>query len=120
MSAITDKEMEEAIERLANTKDGWLLRRYLQLVLMSFPTPTGALQEHSGRRTLARDLILIMDRTFAKVTSARTVDTADPDAVVIREPAKPVAASGARGIARRVPSDPDEYLKSGGGSGGSP
>lgn len=111
----TRDELEKAIARIGSSRDGWMLRRYLQLEVNRICTDMGALPFAEGRRSFARELATLMDAGLAEVAALdRPSDTDEP---VIREPAKPVAAGGSRGLARRVPADPDAYKRGTGGTG---
>jgi hypothetical protein len=116
---IENKEMQEAIDRIARSADGLLLYRLLQKVLcgtVAAPTQEGALQFHEGRRTLARDLMAYMAEGIA-----------DNDrACVTFAVAKPTSIAGTRGAGRRVTADTyvagydtADSFGSGGGSNGS-
>jgi hypothetical protein len=66
---IENKEMQEAIDRIARTPDGLLLYRLLQKVLcgtVAVQHDHCALQFHEGRRTLARDLMAFMSEGIAE------------------------------------------------------
>jgi hypothetical protein len=66
---IENKEMQEAIDRIARTADGILLYRLLQKVLcgtVAAQSDHGALQFNEGRRTLARDLMAFMSEGIAE------------------------------------------------------
>lgn len=104
MSLPTPAEIDEGIRNLALTHEGRLLYRHLQMILMS-PAPEGsggALRQHEGRRSLARDLKRLMDEELAKLGTARDrPGDHDPDAPAIVKRAEPIArASG--GTERRV------------------
>ena len=94
MNLPTDQELHEALRRIAMTPDGFLLRRYLQLVLNEVPTITAGdswpLLVAHGRRQLARDLVSIMDQRLAE--SAALDRSGDPSEPVIRSVSKPVAS----------------------------
>lgn len=55
-------EESNAIRRIAGTHDGQLLHRHLRRILEAVIDfqDAGALQAHTGRRSLARDLMLLM------------------------------------------------------------
>jgi hypothetical protein len=66
---IENKEMQEAIDRIARSADGLLLYRLLQKVLcgtVAAQNDVGALQINEGRRTLARDLMAFMAEGIAE------------------------------------------------------
>ena len=66
---IENKEMQEAIDRIARSADGLLLYRLLQKVLcgtVAAQNDVGALQINEGRRTLARDLMAFMSEGIAE------------------------------------------------------
>lgn len=102
MSLPTRDDMEAAVGRIALSPDGRLLYRLLQIELMS-RAPDGALPQHEGRRSLAHDIKVLMDRELSKVDRPRDrSDTHDPDAPAVTEPAVTVSGTGSRGARRRV------------------
>lgn len=81
------EEEDRAIERIAYSADGRLLHRYLRRVLEGvflFPE-SGALREHNGRRSLARDL---MRRMAKGIDSGGRTESTD----------NPILANGARAV----------------------
>lgn len=90
-------EEADAIRRIASTRDGALLHRYLRRVLEGvFDLDTdSALRVHTGRRTLARDLMRLM----AEGIDDRTDSTNAP---ILTRPGGAVSVSGSRGARRRV------------------
>jgi len=95
---IENKDMQEAIDRIARTADGLLLYRFLQKVLcgtVAAQSDHGALPFHEGRRTLARDLMAFMSEGIA-----------DNDrACITFAVAKPATVSASRGAGRRITAD---------------
>ena len=57
-----EQEEADALRRIAASRDGALLHRYLRRVLeeVFHVESDGALRAHHGRRTLARDLMTLM------------------------------------------------------------
>ena len=110
MSLPTEKDIDDAIKRIALSSDGELLYRRLQMVLMEVPPlePSGALQSNHGRRLLARELKLLMDEELSKRASERVRPDGqhDPDRPAIQRAAKPVSVD-AGGVRRRVADYPD-------------
>lgn len=73
MTDVTDKELLEALDRIARTSDGEALYLYLMRVVMEIPQQ-GALKAHSGRRSLAAELMGKMARGMDE-SSGRPADT---------------------------------------------
>jgi hypothetical protein len=93
---IENKDMQEAIDRIARTPDGLLLYRLLQKILcgtVAAQTDQCALQFAEGRRILARDLMAYM---------ADGVAENDRAACITFSLAKPAATGASRGAGRRV------------------
>lgn len=100
MSEVADKDMHEALDRIARTTDGELFYRYLQKTLCAvsaLDVSQCALPRLEGRRSFAAELMGLMaegmqasGRHAATVTFTR---------------AKPSAVSGTRGAGRRVTAD---------------
>lgn len=61
---IEDKDIAEAVDRIACTADGEILYRYLQQIAHEVITTSndGALREHNGRRRFASDLMVLMGK----------------------------------------------------------
>jgi hypothetical protein len=59
-----EKEIKEAIDRIARTADGEILYRYLQQEVCEIVSPANesALREHNGRRRFASDLMTLMGK----------------------------------------------------------
>jgi hypothetical protein len=91
-------EEAEAIKRIAGTRDGALLHRYLRRVLEAvFDIELdSALRTHNGRRTLARDLMRLM-------AEGLNDDRSTSNEPILTRPGGAVAVTGARGARRRVP-----------------
>lgn len=85
-------EERDAIARIALTADGLILHRYLRRVLEGvLLTPdSGALQAHTGRRTLARDLMAIMAEGIESTRAGRPDHTDS----LLAAGAKPRAVAG--------------------------
>lgn len=117
MAEITDKEIDEAIGRLALTHDGMLLYRRLVRVALSLAPLSeggGALPLNEGRRRFALELKSLMDANAKQAAS----DRSDAESETISFAAesvgsRPVVAGGQRGVARRVEPYPDAERKSG-------
>jgi len=105
------QEERDAIERIGLTADGLLLHRYLRRVLEMIPADLshGALEVDTGRRSLARNLMVIL----AAGIEANRERSDDP---VIRNASKPVRVIGHPG-GRRVQLTPGDGW--GGGDTGS-
>jgi hypothetical protein len=99
------KEEREALARIARTHDGLLFYRYLRRVLegVIITTIDGALRDHNGRRTLARDLMAIMAEG---IEQNRVRTEADRSLLTASTGGKPVARS--RGTGRRVALEPGD------------
>jgi hypothetical protein len=110
----TQAELDEAIRRIALSPDGRLLYRRMQLILMDVSPSNdgGTLQRLEGRRSLARDLKLLMDEELAKgaTTSDRRSGQHDPDGPAIQQRGEPVSVNHA-GARRRVADDDREPAK---------
>jgi hypothetical protein len=72
MTEISDKDIREALDRIARTRDGEVLYLYLQkfLIGVSDSTDVGVLQSVHGARSFARDLMAHMGQGVAQ--SARS------------------------------------------------
>lgn len=105
------QQEREAIERIGLTPDGLMLHRYLRRVLEMIPADLshGALEVDTGRRSLARNLMVIL----AAGIEANRERSDEP---VIRNASKPVRVIGHPG-GRRVQLTPGDGW--GGGSSGS-
>ena len=93
----------EAIRRIGNSADGYMLRRHLQRVINSvspWSADSGALHRHEGRRTFALELRALLDEAAANAgpTSDRP-GKSDPDEPFTVARGKSVAL--ARGGTRR-------------------
>src|SRR5262245_35521197 len=90
------KEEHEAIERIGLTLDGLMLHRYLRRVLEAIPADLshGALEVDTGRRSLARDLMIRLSKGIEANRERQDSD------VLLRGPARPVRVIGPGG--RRV------------------
>lgn len=91
----------EALDRIAHTRDGLLLHRYLRRVLEAvyeFETD-GALRAQTGRRTLARDLM-------AHMAAGIEGEHGRPDEPLLTRPGSTAGTRAYRGTARRVSPDP--------------
>ena len=62
MTEIADKDIREALDRIARTRDGEILYLYLQMTRMAVPgsSDPGVLQTAHGGRIFARDLMGMM------------------------------------------------------------
>jgi hypothetical protein len=92
----------EAIKRIAMTGDGALLHRHLRRVLeMVTDLPkSGALREHNGRRSLARDLMAMMAEGIETNRDRRNGTADEP---ILKRGERPAVADPAgRGARRRV------------------
>ena len=101
---LTPKDEEiQAIERIASSRDGMLLHRYLRRILEScrLTDDANSLQRHEGARMLARDLMTIM----AKSIEHGIGRPAPADTSIIPAAGKPIAARRIAGH-RRVAPDP--------------
>jgi hypothetical protein len=97
-----DEEIE-ALDRIARTRDGMLLHRYLRRILEGVSpsqTEVGPLRAREGARILARDLMAHMAAGIEG-----TVERADVS--ILRSSGKPAVGHAPRGIRRRVAPDPD-------------
>jgi len=110
---IENKQLHEAIDRIAHTEDGRILYLFLQKQLMAVTTTTesGALLKNEGQRTFAAKLIGLMGKGIAESggrTSSNTDGTSGSGnaehAIVFVAP-QPRAVSGSRGAGRRVTHD---------------
>ena len=103
------KEEAEAWGRFALMADGKLAHRYLRRVLEGvIVTPdSGALRDHNGRRTLARDIMRLM----ASGIEANRDRTSEPDESILAGQRQPVAV-GRPGSGRRVQLEPGDGWKS--------
>lgn len=108
---IEPKQWIEALERIARTEDGWLLFCGLHKVAISLPEPgakSGALRDHHGRRTLAREIMDLMSEGIderGRRTGTSGTDKLSEQPVAFARP-KPVAVSRGHGTGRRIaPSD---------------
>lgn len=107
MAEVSEKDIDEAIGRLALTRDGMLLyRRLLRVALSIAPLSEGggALPLHEGRRRFALELKSLMDANAQSAISDRS--DAESDTVSLAARVGPgrssVAAGGERGVRRRV------------------
>jgi hypothetical protein len=100
---ISEQDTIDAIKRIAATRDGQMLRLYLQRHLMSAGPvgDTGALLGFEGGRSFARRLIDFMDQG----AEPKSDGSSEPISLPER---KPVNTGGARGLARRVPEQPPD------------
>jgi hypothetical protein len=95
---IENKEIAEAIDRIARTPDGQVLYLFLQKVRLSITDDPseGALRQHEGRRRFAAELMAYM---------AEGIQDSDRHAITFAR-AKPRSDAGAksrpRGAARRI------------------
>lgn len=103
-----DEEIE-ALDRIARTRDGMLLHRYLRRILEAVIDfqQDGALQTHNGRRTLARDLMGHMAQGI-EGTSGRS-DSSEP---ILSAGSGRIATRRRPAGSRRVDPDPavDAFL----------
>lgn len=97
------QEEDLAIARIAASADGFLLHRRLRRVLEGVveTDDPGALQRQTGRRTLARDLMLIMAEAIEAKSAGRDHTGSEP--VLVR--GAPARAYSRRGPGRRVTAD---------------
>jgi hypothetical protein len=97
------EEEREAIVRIAFTYDGLLMHRFLRRTLEAVfdLEPSSALPTQNGRRSLARDLMRLMQEGIES-QSGRASDNA-----ILTRGSAPVYARVARGAARRVAPDPE-------------
>lgn len=93
------KEEIEAWARIALTSDGKLVHRYLRRVLEAvILTPDhGALQDHNGRRTLARDIMRLMASGIEANRGPR-----NPDTPILTGARQPVAVAESSTQRRRA------------------
>jgi hypothetical protein len=92
---IENKDVIEAIDRIARTPDGQMLFRHLQKICLAVATPEsshGALRQHEGRRMFASELMGMMSKGIAD--SDRYAIT------FVRTAAEPATRS--RGAGRRI------------------
>jgi hypothetical protein len=96
----------EALDRIALTHDGRLLHRYLRRILETVydTADDGALRVHTGRRTLARDLMSHMARGI-EGSSGRYESRGD-EPILNRSGSGPTG-SRRRAGGRRVDPDPN-------------
>lgn len=96
----------EAIDRIARTADGRLLHRYLRRVLEAVYdlSDSCALRSHTGRRTLARDLMGYMAQGI-EGTSGKLERGNEP--ILNRPGSKPAAGRDRIAGRRRVEPDPN-------------
>ena len=97
---IGEKELTDAIDRIAKTEDGQLLYLYLQRRLMAVSTATddGSLRTEHGQRLFAAHLIGLM---------AKGIETSGgrSESICTFAVAGPRAVSVSRGAGRRVTDD---------------
>jgi hypothetical protein len=95
---IENKDVLEAIDRIARTPDGQMLFHHLQKILLNVATPDvndGALRQLEGRRMFASELMGLM---------AKGIADSDRYAITfVRSASEPKPA--ARGAARRITAD---------------
>jgi hypothetical protein len=99
---LTDQDMRDALDRLAQSADGILLYRYLQKTLCAVTTdsmPEGALRRNEGRRSLAAELMGLMAEGIRSAAGSR----ADSPITFALAGARAVART--RGAGRRVTAD---------------
>jgi hypothetical protein len=84
---ISEKDIADAIDRIARSDDGELLYRYLQKIVMWIPdlsADEGALRQDQGRRRFALDLMGLMAKGIDE-RSGSTGGTARPVIFARRE-----------------------------------
>lgn len=103
------QEEADAIARLGLTADGRTLHRYLRRVLEGvIPAfDNGALLEHNGRRTLARDLMRLM----ADTVEAPSAGSSAEQSILTRARGPSGPGSSRRGANRRVTVEPGDGWK---------
>ncbi len=96
-------EEREAIARIAFTYDGLLMHRFLRRTLEAVfdLEPSSALPTQNGRRSLARDLMRLMQEGIES-QSGRSSDSA-----IFTRAGSATSARAFRGVSRRVAPDPD-------------
>jgi hypothetical protein len=97
----------EALDRIARTHDGRLLHRYLRRVLEAvydFADET-ALRSHTGRRTLARDLMGHMAQGIEGTSGRR--DEQRGDEPILNRSSRSATGVRRRPGSRRVKPDPN-------------
>jgi hypothetical protein len=95
---IEQKDVLEAIDRIARTPDGQMLFHHLQKILLNVATPEigdGALRQLEGRRMFASELMGLM---------AKGIADSDRYAITFVRPSGE-RAPASRGAARRVTAD---------------
>jgi hypothetical protein len=107
---ISEKLMQEAIDRIARTPDGRVLYLYCQkrLMAVSISSDLGTLHHSEGERTFAARLISLM-ATGISESGGRTSSggsTGSEQPIVFAVP-KPRAVGGPRGAGRRI----DEHTR---------
>jgi hypothetical protein len=109
---IENKDLYEAVDRIACTADGRILYLFLQKKMMELPDPSiaGALRCHHGERTFAAKLIGLMAKGIAESggrDTTSTDDTGRSEPVIVFAAHKPVDAGPRRprGNERRVRPD---------------
>jgi hypothetical protein len=98
---LTDRDLREAVDRIARTADGIYLYRYLQKVLCAITSETAnecALRRNEGRRSFAAELMGLMAEGLRDSGSA-----ADTPVTFALAGARSVARP--HGAARRVTAD---------------
>lgn len=95
-----NEQEANAIRTIARSDDGALLHRYLRRILETVIDleSEGALRQHNGRRSLARDLMRLM----AEGIDDRTDHTNDP---ILSRPSGAVIVAPRRGAGRRITAD---------------
>jgi hypothetical protein len=102
----TQKEIVDAIDRIAMTPDGHNLYVFLQRRLMKLPDPNarGALRANHGERTFASELIGLMAKGIAESVNrtAAAPAVAEPNSPLSSPPPEPVSVGRPRGAGRRI------------------
>jgi hypothetical protein len=95
---IEQKDVLDAIDRIARTPDGQMLFHHLQKILLNVATPEitdGALRQLEGRRMFASELMGLM---------AKGIADSDRYAITFSRSAEP-RPPASRGAARRITAD---------------
>jgi hypothetical protein len=100
----TQKEIVDAIDRIAMTPDGHNLYVFLQRRLMKLPDPNarGALRANLGERTFASELIGLMAKGIAESVNRTSSTASGAEQPVVVSSAEPRAVPGSRGAGRRI------------------
>lgn len=102
----TQKEIVDAIDRIAMTPDGHNLYVFLQRRLMKLPDPNarGALRANLGERTFASELIGLMAKGIAESVNrtSSSAGSSGAEQPVVVSTAQPVSAGRPRGAGRRI------------------